>query len=961
MSGPRKVVFVPKTCELTDCGGETKLKIRPGTAPRSELIIDDDGNVDFLVGNCKTDVSYKAGHYTVKQKGSEVIISGNGFRATLDTAIPQNREFLNQVQRGQDDKITTVGFSSSGPRHPTVSGRNPVVSSSANGAQRDSWSDDAPQNVYGHNDVAGVHHHGSSGSSRTPASASAGLTSSSAQRVTGASGGARPSNAAATATTPRGASTTPGGGSESSNKSTQPGFGILKLLTHQSDSKQSANTEENAAVKREQQLAAAERRRQAEEATRGFAPSSANAKKKSTAMLAMLESNSRLQSTFAGNGPGKSGGGVPPLPASRSNSGSSTAALRTTGLKPSQLGWQTRYNTGSTSSSSSGSSHWLHTTQSGGRAEGMINLGNTCYMSAVAQALCALPGFSSDLLTRFWSEAFAADEQHGLAPDQSVLRQLTNLARLKAAPNSSPLNLSALKAAVAQHFGEFRGSGQQDAQEFLVALLDRTHDECLMYARGAFDFLEDDAKLRVLEACDAAEARAAQAASAAVKANGKAVAAAQLSPTLQPREGATSTPASSMTSLEARSNSNQGALRAGAGPGDSGGDRMDCSDGSAGSPREERKSDKRSFDNSNDSDFDDGVTDRSAYSEHGSGLGSGESKRPRKGETGSEADKSTDTDAVDLTLDDDSLDRSGTDIDIVDMDVVARGADDQQQPPPQQPPPPLSPLLATMLPTLRHFRSEVRVQLMCVNCGHKPTPRTELHSDFSLELDPFRGGTLSSSSGSSSGSTSAPLSHLTLRGQICQFFADEERELLCEQCSNPAARAVAQPRLAGLPGVLSLHLKRFKFDHARNTFTKVKTPVQFPVRLQLPHNVLADDLRGPHSGCGTQLKSTRNDFVAGLNEGSPRMLEQLQLPSPVKPDQLVYTLKAVVRHEGSGAFSGHYICDTYNPAAVAQGGAKTWLRCNDSMVTPIDEATVLREMESPYVLMYVLEPSGQTT
>ena len=69
MSGRRNVAFVPKTCELTDLEGETIFKLRTGAAPHSSLIFDNDGNVDFMVGAVKTDVSRKAGHYTVKFKG----------------------------------------------------------------------------------------------------------------------------------------------------------------------------------------------------------------------------------------------------------------------------------------------------------------------------------------------------------------------------------------------------------------------------------------------------------------------------------------------------------------------------------------------------------------------------------------------------------------------------------------------------------------------------------------------------------------------------------------------------------------------------------------------------------------------------------------------------------------------------------------------------------------------------
>ena len=72
--------------------------------------------------------------------------------------------------------------------------------------------------------------------------------------------------------------------------------------------------------------------------------------------------------------------------------------------------------------------------------EGMRNLGNTCYMSAVMQALLGLKGFVMDLLSPFWIDVLNKPKQTIVIMDSetielkklvnnSCLRQITSLAR----------------------------------------------------------------------------------------------------------------------------------------------------------------------------------------------------------------------------------------------------------------------------------------------------------------------------------------------------------------------------------------------------------------------------------------------------------------------------------------------------------------------------------------------------
>ena len=107
---------------------------------------------------------------------------------------------------------------------------------------------------------------------------------------------------------------------------------------------------------------------------------------------------------------------------------------------------------------------------------GIANLGNTCYMGAVLQALRGAPSFARRLDALLRAHV---DKHSGGAPASlGAVRTCVELRRCLAAADSQ--SLPALLTAVgkrvgAAHAGAFTGSHlrrQQDAHEFLVALLD---------------------------------------------------------------------------------------------------------------------------------------------------------------------------------------------------------------------------------------------------------------------------------------------------------------------------------------------------------------------------------------------------------------------------------------------------------------------------------------------------------
>uniref|UniRef100_A0A2A4K7X5 ubiquitinyl hydrolase 1 n=1 Tax=Heliothis virescens TaxID=7102 RepID=A0A2A4K7X5_HELVI len=118
-----------------------------------------------------------------------------------------------------------------------------------------------------------------------------------------------------------------------------------------------------------------------------------------------------------------------------------------------------------------------------------------------------------------------------------------------------------------------------------------------------------------------------------------------------------------------------------------------------------------------------------------------------------------------------------------------------------------------------------------------------------------------------------------------------------------------QLSLEQLPVVLLLHLKCFQLDADGHTAKIVKN-IDFPIDLKIDPKIMS-----------SKLKYTSK--------------------------QRVYKLFAVVYHEGVEAVKGHYLTDTFH-------GQVGWIRYDDSTVTQVSEAAVLKAKapRMPYLLMY---------
>ncbi|XP_059054008.1 ubiquitin carboxyl-terminal hydrolase 10 [Achroia grisella] len=118
-----------------------------------------------------------------------------------------------------------------------------------------------------------------------------------------------------------------------------------------------------------------------------------------------------------------------------------------------------------------------------------------------------------------------------------------------------------------------------------------------------------------------------------------------------------------------------------------------------------------------------------------------------------------------------------------------------------------------------------------------------------------------------------------------------------------------QLSLEQLPVVLLLHLKCFQLDPEGHTAKIVKN-IDFNIDLKIDPKIMSSKLK-------------------------------------YSQKQRLYKLFAVVYHEGVEAVKGHYVTDTYH-------GQVGWLRYDDSTVTQVGEAQVLKAKppRMPYLLMY---------
>eukprot|EP00934_Nitzschia_sp_Nitz4_P004611 Nitzschia sp. Nitz4//scaffold106_size73319//31017//33093//NITZ4_005735-RA/size73319-augustus-gene-0.2-mRNA-1//1//CDS//3329532517//4601//frame0 len=229
------------------------------------------------------------------------------------------------------------------------------------------------------------------------------------------------------------------------------------------------------------------------------------------------------------------------------------------------------------------------------------------------------------------------------------------------------------------------------------------------------------------------------------------------------------------------------------------------------------------------------------------------------------------------------------------------------------------------------FRGMVESNVTCVSCGSTSSTKDPIE-DIGLDVTP------------PSGSTSPNPGFLVDVSAALQRFACPEAldsGYKCENCGK-VGRATKQSRLASVPPILTLHLKRFRYG---------ETPGGI-----LPGNAMPGGRRSGRSTEVSQLLgSASGDFYAGKSgsakiEGhskfeqildlKPYMTESMQ----AKHSKMFCRLFAVIVHAGKNSHSGHYIAYVRNIAK------NEWWKMDDSRVTVVSVSEVMHA--EAYMLLY---------
>lgn len=106
---------------------------------------------------------------------------------------------------------------------------------------------------------------------------------------------------------------------------------------------------------------------------------------------------------------------------------------------------------------------------------GLINLGNTCYLNSALQCLSHTYPITMHLLTNRFKDDL--NEHSPLGTGGRLAREYEALVKELWLGSSGAVSPSGLKKAISRIAPQFAGNSQHDAQEVLINLLDRLHED----------------------------------------------------------------------------------------------------------------------------------------------------------------------------------------------------------------------------------------------------------------------------------------------------------------------------------------------------------------------------------------------------------------------------------------------------------------------------------------------------
>jgi ubiquitin C-terminal hydrolase len=196
------------------------------------------------------------------------------------------------------------------------------------------------------------------------------------------------------------------------------------------------------------------------------------------------------------------------------------------------------------------------------------------------------------------------------------------------------------------------------------------------------------------------------------------------------------------------------------------------------------------------------------------------------------------------------------------------------------------------------------------------------------------------SNSSTSSRTTSPVPHATALTDVqtaFQRFSQTEpldSSYKCEQCGK-VGRATKQSRLASIPPILTLHLKRFRYGDCAGgpSVTATSRRSRSEVSQLLGHNEYS-------TGKSGSSKIEGHIKFAMCFDLKPYLTDELK----AQHDNMFCRLFAVIVHAGKNSHSGHYIAFCRNVSK------NEWWKMDDSRVSAVTEEEVMQA--EAYMLFY---------
>ncbi|KAL3915892.1 MAG: hypothetical protein SGILL_005434 [Bacillariaceae sp.] len=230
------------------------------------------------------------------------------------------------------------------------------------------------------------------------------------------------------------------------------------------------------------------------------------------------------------------------------------------------------------------------------------------------------------------------------------------------------------------------------------------------------------------------------------------------------------------------------------------------------------------------------------------------------------------------------------------------------------------------------FRGMVESKVTCGQC-HSTSSTVDPIEDLGVDMTPV------SASSSQLGSVADALKRFTRVEELDAGYK-------CEKCGK-VGRATKQSKLASIPPILTLHLKRFRYGAATETASAIASTAS--------GNGGATRRSQRSSEVSQLLNSNSTEWLAGKSgsakiEGHSEFKAILDLEPffsqelHAKQKNSICRLFAVIVHVGKNSHSGHYL------AYVRNIEKNEWWKMDDARVTQVDEKEVLTA--EAYMLFY---------